>query len=330
MGEVELDDAEKFENFLKTADWEVKPFRQHNLIMFDSPGGSLSGGIKLGKKIRELGFAVGIGKTVPYPDSALHELEDGTCISACAYAFLGGKYRYLDNRPGFDDGQSKTCLGFHQFFDKSAIARNDVLSTQQTTQIISGIVVEYLNEIGAPLDIYTFASKFTEQEYGCINKDEELNKLIDNANFEYSEVKLLPFGKGLVAEIKSHNDGHSMRLYCSGNQSLVAFFLPGNKADAYKSGLVNDDMKSTKLKFNAKNVVTSARIILIKTINEGQKTALVFAVENSFIQSAFEFGELQMFQEDSDRASDSWMSTLGAIVKGNSKIPKLLKNNCIS
>jgi len=329
-GLLEPGDVERFEKVLKQEYYTVSPHRRHNIITFDSPGGSLSAGIKLGKKIRELGFAVGVGKTSPTPDAPWFELSVGKCISACAYAFLGGKYRYVSQEEG-------SCLGFHQFYDKSAVSRNDVLSTQMTTQLISGIVVEYLAEIGIPLDVYTFASKFTGKEFGCINNNEKLRQQVENSDIKYTQASLLPFGKGLVAEVQSVQDNRSLRFYCiKGGKAMAAFFFPGIDAEE-----LDIDLKSARDQYNGtqfaaysetsnKQYLTDLRLELFQAIDGENKTAYVFNIDNSFIQSAFETGNITLYKENSARVEQGWLDSFSFAIKGNSRIPRLLQKNCIN
>lgn len=323
-GLVEPGDAERFEAILNQENYGVKPHISHNVIMFDSPGGSLSAGIKLGKKIRELGFAVGVGKSDPTPDSVFFEQSSGNCISACAYAFLGGRYRYLD-----DD---KSCLGFHQFFDNAAARKqgSDALaSVQETTQIISGIVVQYLTEIEAPLEIYTFASKYTGTEYGCLNKDEDLKLLVDNTTLRYTKASLLPFGRGLVTEINSPQDDRTLRFYCMNNgKFLLAYFLPGDVKIDY-DGLLAGDGNLSGLKFSAGEHLMTPRLELVQLISKGKKTAIVFQINHTLVKKAFETGGLDTGMSDSGRAQQSWFNEFNFSIKGNSKIPNLIASNCI-
>lgn len=329
-GQLESGDVERFEKVLKQEYYTVNPHRTGNIIMFDSPGGSLSAGINLGKKIRELGFAVGIGKTTPTPNTSWFELSPGNCISACAYAFLGGKYRYFGEEEG-------SCLGFHQFYDKSAVSRNDVLSTQETTQLISGIVVEYLIEIGISLDVYTFASKFTGQEYGCLNKNKELRQLVKNSDIKYTQASLFPFGKGLVAEIQSVQDKRSMRFYCTkGGNATAVFFIPMADAeglDSYLKSIMDRHNGTQFIAYNEssnKQIFTNISLELIQAIDRGNKTAFVFNIDSSFIQDAFETGNIALYKEISGRAEQGRLASFDFVVKGNSKIPRLLLKNCIN
>lgn len=66
------------------------------IIRFDSPGGNLEAGLKLGTLIRKLGFST----------------RADFCASACAYAFMGGVERQLAGRQK---------LGVHRFYTQKAI-----------------------------------------------------------------------------------------------------------------------------------------------------------------------------------------------------------------
>lgn len=88
-GEVELNDAEKLRSII------TLPYRQkHGLVRFavtvhfDSPGGSLVGGLRLGAALRESGNVW-----------AVVDKEAG-CYSACAWAFLGAIRRSVAGEYG--------------------------------------------------------------------------------------------------------------------------------------------------------------------------------------------------------------------------------------
>jgi hypothetical protein len=88
-GEITDDTTKAFENFLKTTE-----FVPHS-IRLNSPGGSLSGGIILGTKFRELGFSTEVGASKFDPNDTysphIYSREPGICASACAYRQLNSK-----------------------------------------------------------------------------------------------------------------------------------------------------------------------------------------------------------------------------------------------
>jgi hypothetical protein len=80
-------------------------------ICFNSPGGSVLGGLELGRAIRKLGFRTAVCTSVP--DSAGYQITaQGRCLSACVYAFLGGSTR----------SAGSGALGIHRFYDSRGLS----------------------------------------------------------------------------------------------------------------------------------------------------------------------------------------------------------------
>ena len=82
-GDLELGDGEKFATLVRAPG--------PGLIIFDSNGGNLLAGLRIGELARSRGFSTLV-------------LDGRTCASACALAWLGGERRFLG--PG-------ARLGFH-------------------------------------------------------------------------------------------------------------------------------------------------------------------------------------------------------------------------
>ncbi len=122
-GEITDTTAQEFKDFIVSSDV------QNAMILFNSPGGSLIGGMRLGEVIRTLGFDTGIATF--YEGKVL---EKGVCASACAYAFAGGAGRYFY--------ENATRLGVHQFYS------NEAAVTSKITQEVSGSIVAYLQKMG--------------------------------------------------------------------------------------------------------------------------------------------------------------------------------------
>jgi hypothetical protein len=114
-----------------------------SLLYLHSPGGSLEGGITLGRVIRESKLQTFIGQfdpTLPYVGS-----KPGYCYSACATAFLGGEYRYWTNA---------SVYGVHRFF-WSKHSDNDA----DVAQMMSAFVIEYIQSMGVDTKIFALASQ---------------------------------------------------------------------------------------------------------------------------------------------------------------------------
>jgi hypothetical protein len=90
-----LDNSAKgFENFLKSAN--VQP---GTLVVFHSPGGSVSAGLAIGEAIRKNSLRTTVGQpqasnaSSPLSTLATAAPTKGVCASACSMAFLGGTRR---------------------------------------------------------------------------------------------------------------------------------------------------------------------------------------------------------------------------------------------
>lgn len=132
FGDVEDTDGERLRAFAqsKGIDWA----RVH----FNSPGGSVFGGLELGESIRALKFDTAVG-TAPEVSG---RQEKAICASAAAYAFAGGINRFFRGEEGH--------LGVHRFYGDQSLSADD-------SQIISGMIVAYLRRMGIDPTLFSVA-----------------------------------------------------------------------------------------------------------------------------------------------------------------------------
>ena len=134
-GEIELGDSDKLELFLQN-----NP--DAGRVVFNSPGGNLVEGMKIGNILRARGLTAEVGRLKGGVEAP--EFEPGVCASACAIAFLGGRERYLS-------GSDK--LGFHQFYEH--LNFEELISNLETrtdvsgqAQLISSLLSLYIENLG--------------------------------------------------------------------------------------------------------------------------------------------------------------------------------------
>ncbi|MBK7706482.1 MAG: hypothetical protein IPJ30_12060 [Acidobacteria bacterium] len=123
IGEIDADAGKRLEAFLKE-----NKIPEKSTLALDSPGGSLFGGITLGRVIREAGLFTYVGKKSTKPDDLI---QPGECYSACALAFLGGQFRWV-NPP--------SEYGVHRFNSR---AKGDI----DVAQVVSAAIVQYIRDM---------------------------------------------------------------------------------------------------------------------------------------------------------------------------------------
>lgn len=125
-------------------------------IMLTSPGGNLMNGMQMGAHIREKRFNTTLGSTDHSP---------ADCLSACAYAFLGGLTRSLP---------ANSRLGLHQFrgLDNS-------ISTEDT-QKLSTILARYIDAMGIDRRILDIAQMTSANQVAVLTPEQIKQFKIDN------------------------------------------------------------------------------------------------------------------------------------------------------
>lgn len=149
-GDVDQGTTEKFKRFIDLA--QVTD----GTIVFNSYGGDLMEGIRLGKTIREHGFNTEVGQ---------EGFKAGACASACVYAYAGGVARY------FTKGSS---LGLHQF------TSNKGRLSSSETQEVSGLIVSFLSSMGIDPLVFSIAS--TVNHEGVVWLSEKQAKQVNLIN----------------------------------------------------------------------------------------------------------------------------------------------------
>lgn len=128
--EVYLDgeiDVETPEHFIR----ELLTHRvTEGTVFFNSNGGDLESGLKLGELIRNQGLNTSVGKRGAQSGLA----QPGSCQSACVVAFAGGVFRFAPARSHF---------GIHRFFSRT-VGTQDL----ELGQLLSARIVGHLSRMG--------------------------------------------------------------------------------------------------------------------------------------------------------------------------------------
>jgi hypothetical protein len=103
-GPIDPDAPQRFEALVKSG--RIKPGSD---VYLNSPGGSVDAGMALGRLFRQDSMVTHLG-TPRLPRQALYVNRSATCEGACAYAYLGGVYRWAvsgSDRIGFPTYQAQ-------------------------------------------------------------------------------------------------------------------------------------------------------------------------------------------------------------------------------
>lgn len=127
-------------------------------IFLDSVGGSMVGGTELGKLFNKHKVDVYVAPTVTYytflGDKTVSNMK---CYSACAYAFLGGQNRLVE-----DDG----LYGIHSH--QSVTSENSRLDNQ----LINKFLLNYLKEINITAQYLEIANSINSNDIKILTQDE--------------------------------------------------------------------------------------------------------------------------------------------------------------
>lgn len=149
-GEITNDTADQLVQFLtqNAGNNGITP-----VILLESPGGTVIGAMQLGMVFRKIGAAVIVGE--PVGDAQIHKvgIGPGYCMSACAYAFFGGKKRVVLNN---------SKLGIHRMVINEAIydpakgmVQQQVFGTDEIVSSLAG----YTRSMGVDPSVIAFAEQ---------------------------------------------------------------------------------------------------------------------------------------------------------------------------
>ena len=324
-GEITSETPNRFREFIKLDEFSGK------YVRINSNGGDLAAALELGRLFRKRKSTLEVGKTVPMADTEdWFEGEAGRCLSACAYAFLGGTTREVPD---------KSELGFHQFFDGdilSNIAEKAFTGAERLQdQYVVGVLINYLIEMGISTELYPLVAATPPGNMKLLGKSEALGLRVDNSDNPTSGWKFVPFGKGLVAEIGNSTSRRRVRLYCTGSGSHhLAFFIPNSSSDGKEAGWEPEKFfagRYNNLTLTVKKNVWPTKFNLFTYSKDKSELIFVFDMSRKAASSIASNDELRIWpSKDVPRADTYFLTELSvAGIGGDLRIPKLALKNCI-
>jgi len=146
-------------------------FDRDTTVVMNSLGGSLMSGLKMGEIIRAKGFSTHIAR-IEAAQNGGYILADGSCASACAYAYLGGLRRSMEIQSEF---------GLHQISVRSDVAVS-LSRAVRTTQDIIADISNYVEKMGASTEIVTIATRTSDSSIQWVSESDQSTLGIVNSN----------------------------------------------------------------------------------------------------------------------------------------------------
>lgn len=270
IGTIDESTPAKFEQFYKEHPYSTT-------VVFHSPGGSLMAGMELGRLLRKYKIPVSIGET-RRGTYRYSETIEGVCASACAYAFLGGASRSID---------SDSKIGFHQFYRASTLKESKRTirigdSLLSADQVLSGLIAEYLSEMGIDARVLTLASLVGSNQL-LSPDDKELRTFRIVTSNDFSPIQIEQFRNGI--RVFSTNDyvGSPVR-------KLSAFCLQQNEQAVFMIETDKVDLTKDELKESIFSIEFSS--------DEGDKNILISKNNINIFKGETTDGIIIMFTED--------------------------------
>lgn len=298
-------------------------------LVLDSPGGSLQGGIALGRYIRELGIEVAIGRSrVMDPQFPWYEIEEGgQCLSACAYAFLGGQVRQID---------SDESIGFHQFYDEETVA--DLVNPRfsgldrLTDQLVTGAIVRYVNEMGIDARLYPIVAGVSPGDFVFVDREEAVALNIDNSEDVAGPWRVSAFRSGLIAELDTRSSGRNFRLYCvDGQGHYLTVFSEGDQqfVDGFQEMW---SMHGRGAFAQGSGGRTALRLHHIGVVDQpdGNRIVTVFAMDEAGARMIAESESLRIFTDTEISRAHSYFFLNYQLqrITGDSRLPQRVFSVC--
>lgn len=186
---------------------------QTGTFVFNSPGGNLVAALEMGLMIKQAKGSTRVGHSAPEPEfKGYYSRQSGQCVSACAFAFVGGVDRYAEA------GE----LGIHQFYNDVALEKPDepIYSALDlsTNQILSALLINYALEMGVDPRFVSKASSVPPTSVHLLS-DMELDewKVRYDPNL-IGAWRIEPWRRGIVAYAKSADERTTAAIYCSSDR----------------------------------------------------------------------------------------------------------------
>lgn len=301
-------EAERLEALISQG--KITPY---SIVYFNSPGGSLFGGMELARTIRKHGFDTGVAKL---DNSGEPASGAAICMSACTLAYLGGVFRYFQDDDSF---------GVHRFYRKEP-SEND----GELAQVASAAIISFLAEMDVASAFFVEMTKASSQSIRLLNLSQMLqlgiaNNGIGRTNWTVTATE--PAAGDSILYLKGERNTsfgiNKMLFYCLPNGSHLethVIFDPQGRTEEARS------MRAISLELDGERYPFAEYLIGEPEIVNGWLNA-TFAIPNRFwaaIKNGKQIGMQFQFTYD----APVFLGISGMSLEGASALMSGIESSC--
>jgi hypothetical protein len=192
----------------------------NSTVYFNSPGGSLFGGMELGKLVRKRGLFTDVGKRGPMETTGQfrnYKVLAGECFSSCTLAYIGGIFRWMD---------AKAIYGVHRFYGDKVNADD--------AQVASSVIIQYIRDMDVDPALFSEMTKAGRDEVNVIprSKLEALNVINNGQGKTKWTIESVGDGLYLKGERNTSNGINKFIVTCDkGRLGLYIIFDPVGRGE---------------------------------------------------------------------------------------------------
>lgn len=200
-GTIQNDTANQFLRFLGNTKSHAHQLPPKPTVVFNSPGGSVFGGMALGQLIRQRNMDtemdVSYSRAISLAEDEVF-VKNATCASACVLAFAGGHTRTI---------QTKSSVGIHQFSTPGGNIGDSA------TQVTIVALAAYLEKMGIHRSLLDVASLVPHTSIKWLTGQEAKAFTLDNSSTPLSPWRIAATPQGLPVLELTQMIGPGRNLY---------------------------------------------------------------------------------------------------------------------
>jgi hypothetical protein len=161
-GEITGDTPDQFFAF---ANQSVGSGAARNVVFLDSPGGNVVGAMRLGKLLRQLGTVTVVGRVVDGDGQLPGGVAAARCMSACVYAFMGGRRRIVP---------PESVVGIHRMFREETQYEGRLTETRTVfaSRDMVAALAQYSDSMGISPQLVQMAERISPQTVHVVTPSE--------------------------------------------------------------------------------------------------------------------------------------------------------------